>query len=106
MEFLTKNETAVQAFAIALALNVLVFVGKFLWKLNEKKESRSDKNQEALSLKTESLFVKMAHLEGRMEHLINVISSYMENTISFASKLGAVERQLDHFSEKFEELSK
>lgn len=29
-----------------------------------------------------------------MEHLQNVISSYMETTIGFASKLGSVEKQL------------
>lgn len=94
----------IEALSVLLTLNVLMFVGKLLWKLIEKKSDATEKSQKESTIKMQKLSEDLANIEGRMDRLMNVISSYMETTINFATKLGAVEKQLEHFSEKLKGL--
>lgn len=113
MGHLLTDYHGIEALGILLVLNVLSMVGKFLFKLFDKRNDQTDLKQKAISDKTQDLSVKMATMSGSMEHisntmvhLQNLISSYMETTIGFASKLGAVEKQLVNSVENLTELEK
>lgn len=96
----------IEALAILLVLNVLAMVGKFLVRLFDKKNDQTEKNHKSLTEKTQQLSEKMERLDGSMGHLQNVISSYMETTIDFASKVGAVEKQLMNTAENLIEMER
>lgn len=101
-----KSLGGLDALALAFTLNALVWIGKFLWKLFEKKNSAAEQNQKQTAEKVQQLSESLANIEGQIDRLMNVTSSYMETTIEFASKLGAVEKQFDHFSEKLRAFEK
>lgn len=106
MEKILLEYHGLETLGVLLVLNVLAMVGKFLFKLFDKKNDQAESRQKNITEKTQRLAEKMATLTGSMDHLQNVISSYMETTIGFASKLGAVEKQLINTAENLSEMER
>jgi septal ring factor EnvC (AmiA/AmiB activator) len=104
MEKLLSENHGFEAFAILLVLNVLGMVGKFLYRLFDKKNDQTEKNLKAINEKTQQLSEQLSGLRGSTERLQSLISSYMETTIGFASKLGSVEKQLINSAENLMDL--
>jgi hypothetical protein len=72
ISWLINNEHGIKlagGLAILLCLNILLAVGKFLFKLFEKKSDKAEESLRGFQEKAEAAVKKMAHIEGRMEQL-------------------------------------
>lgn len=121
MEKLLTDYHGTEALAALLALNVLMTVGRFLWKLFEKKtketeivhkdlERKTTEKDKEIEQKANDLYAKLARVEGQLDsiagpqlqRLMNTVGSYMETTINLSSKIGGVEKQMEIMIEMIE----